>query len=148
MTLTAETRAKAWATRRAKYGPSGHGRSYRRPTRTLTIQIDNLGGFCPVQADGTINGQPFYFRARGQRWSIEIGGGFVLGGEGWRYEQPYGAAQFDAGYMPEDEARAFIAMAAARWATETPRLAGEDEASGLAAGSGPQADVASSGEEQ
>ena len=29
-------------------------------------------GKCPVQAEGTINGYPFYFRSRHARWSIRI----------------------------------------------------------------------------
>lgn len=77
------------------------------------VVITLIGGNCPVQAEGTIAGEPFYFRARGQRWSIEIGGGFVLGGEGFYYEEPYGDGPFDAGWMPVDEARGFIAKAAA-----------------------------------
>lgn len=30
------------------------------------------GGACPVQAEGTINGYPFYFRSRHEHWSIRI----------------------------------------------------------------------------
>ena len=29
------------------------------------IQIHDISGFCPVQALGTVDGHPFYFRARG-----------------------------------------------------------------------------------
>lgn len=32
-----------------------------------------LGGACPVQGDGEVDGVPFYFRARGRHWSIEFG---------------------------------------------------------------------------
>lgn len=76
------------------------------------IEIEILGGFCPVQAEGRIDGQPFYFRARHSHWSIEIGGGFVLGGEGWRHEEEFEGA----GWMLVGEARDFIAKAAKLWA--------------------------------
>ena len=33
------------------------------------LMIDWCGGNCPVQAEGKINGKPFYFRARGECWS-------------------------------------------------------------------------------
>ncbi len=75
------------------------------------VHIDQIGGNCPVQAEGTIDGEPFYFRARGQRWTIGIGGDTVMKPD-WHYEQPYGEQQFDAGWMSVDEARAFIVGAA------------------------------------
>jgi len=33
------------------------------------IMIGDIGGVCPVQATGTFDGRPFYFRAR---WSLTI----------------------------------------------------------------------------
>ena len=36
------------------------------------LVIANLGGYCPVQGDGWVGGKPFYFRARGDRWSFAI----------------------------------------------------------------------------
>lgn len=71
------------------------------------IIITLLGGNCPVQAEGTINGVEFYFRARGQRWTLGIGGDVVLAPD-WCCEEPYGDGPFDAGWMGEDEARGFI----------------------------------------
>lgn len=73
----------------------------------VDIDITEIGGNCPVQADGTINGVPFYFRARGNRWSIGVGGD-VVGDPTFYYEEPYGDAPFAAGWMDDDEARAFI----------------------------------------
>jgi hypothetical protein len=70
------------------------------------LVIDYLGGNCPVQAEGTILGEPFYFRARGSRWSLGIGGDPV-GKPEWEHEEQYGEWP-DAGWMNEDEARAFI----------------------------------------
>ena len=33
-----------------------------------------IGGNCPVQAEGRIDGLPLYFRARSSHWSLGIGG--------------------------------------------------------------------------
>lgn len=82
------------------------------------VVIDQIGGWCPVQAEGTINGAEFYFRARGQRWRIGIGGDVVMKPD-WALEEPYGSERFEAGYMPLDEARAFIDKAARLYAEET-----------------------------
>lgn len=42
---------------------------------------EGFGGSCPVQASGTISDRAWYFRARGQHWSVAIGedggGGYV-----------------------------------------------------------------------
>jgi hypothetical protein len=80
----------------------------------MKIEIRWIGGNCPVQGEGTIDGQEFYFRARGEHWSIGIGGDPV-GEPEWYYEEGYGSWP-DAGWMPEDEARAFIMAAAGRYA--------------------------------
>lgn len=89
------------------------------------------GGQSPVQAHGTINGVPFYFRARYEHWSLGVGGE-PIGDPHWWCGEQYGNAPFDAGYMPEEEARAFIARGA-RWfaescATEPATIEGEQGA--------------------
>lgn len=75
-----------------------------------------ISGMCPVQGDGTIDGHPWYFRARGSRWEMVIaedrdgdpldcyGGtrGFPAA-PGWWMREPWGTG-FDAGYMTPDEA--------------------------------------------
>lgn len=76
------------------------------------LVIDWIGGNCPVQAEGTIAGKEFYFRARGERWSMSIGGDVVMEPD-WYHEEPYGETQYAAGWMTEDEARSFIEKAAA-----------------------------------
>lgn len=81
------------------------------------IEIDYLGGNCPVQAEGTIDGQPFYFRARGDSWSLGIGGDPV-GAPAWERDEVYGVWP-DAGWMSEQEAMAFIEAAAMVWKGET-----------------------------
>ena len=78
------------------------------------IEIKELYGNCPVQADGTIDGWPFYFRARGERWSFSIGKNPV-GDPHWFIIRPYGGGAGEAGWMTEDEARLAIAEAAALW---------------------------------
>jgi len=84
----------------------------------LEVEIDTIGGACPVQAEGRINGKPFYFRARGAAWRLNIGGDddqLVLTPE-WSYGEPYGNEAFAAGWMSEDEARGFIWRAARMYA--------------------------------
>lgn len=93
------------------------------------IIIDNIGGFCPVQAEGTIDGWPFYFRARGSAWSLDVAEpGFDGCGESvWEHEQGYGDGPYDAGCMEEDEARQFINQAAVlftTWRLENPQVDG------------------------
>ena len=86
------------------------------PESDVVIEIDEIGGNCPVQAEGRIGGEPFYFRARGDSWSIGIGGK-PIGEPDWFYREPYGAG-FEAGWMEVTEARAFIEQAARAWAAE------------------------------
>lgn len=74
------------------------------------VVFDWIGGNCPVQAEGTVDGKPFYFRARGQRWRLGIGGK-VVSDPDWGYGEYYGDEQFAAGWMSEEEARGFIAKA-------------------------------------
>lgn len=93
------------------------------------VEISNIGGNCPVQAEGTIDGWPFYFRARGEHWSLEVAEpGFEACGEAvWRHEEEYGGPQFAAGWMEQDEARGFIAKAAplfVAWRVANPAVDG------------------------
>lgn len=71
------------------------------------VSISALGGNCPVQGVGEIAGQPFYFRARGDSWSLAIGGE-IYGEADWSYSEAYGDGPFDAGSMTYDEAKDFI----------------------------------------
>ncbi len=76
------------------------------------LTIDWIGGNCPVQAEGTIDGFRFDFRARGVTWSVEIYDG---GAEPWTTHEKYSDETYAAGWMTEDEARAFIKQAAAEY---------------------------------
>ena len=75
----------------------------------MDIVINNIGGKCPVQAEGLINGEPFYFRSRWKRWQFAIGKdpvGVILGtADGFYRCAP---RDFNAGYMPIDEALGII----------------------------------------
>lgn len=76
----------------------------------MNVVIDYIGGNCPVQARGTIEGKPFYFRSRGDCWSLGIGGDPVACPE-WEHEEDYGVWP-DAGWITRDQAKAFIDKAA------------------------------------
>jgi hypothetical protein len=74
----------------------------------------NIGGLCPVQGEGTVDGKPWYFRARGDRWSMYVaereGADPVdVGFEeaGWMAMGDYGTWP-EAGYMPDEDAWRFI----------------------------------------
>lgn len=83
-----------------------------------------LGGNCPVQAEGLVDGCPFYFRARGEGWSFSASEDAAVdpvADPDWHVWVRYrshdplaGDPRFAAGWMDEDEARSFI-EAAARW---------------------------------
>lgn len=82
----------------------------------MAYEITSIGGNCPVQAEGMIDGLPFYFRARNNSWSFSVAAtkwedaSFA---RGWYYNEPYKRdEQYAAGWMEESEARAFIEKAA------------------------------------
>lgn len=83
------------------------------------IKLQYLGGCCPVQAEGTIDDEPFYFRARGEHWSMSIGGDDVVMDPEWYHEEPYGDEAYAAGYMPQWEALGFIAKAVGMYAARS-----------------------------
>lgn len=74
-----------------------------------------IGGFCPVQGDGTVDGKTWYFRARHDEWSFEVWDE-SLGPEGrlptseprWWVVSPYGEGDHDASWMPFSHAWRFI----------------------------------------
>ena len=81
------------------------------------LRIDNIGGNCPVQAEGVIEDErtfksyPFYFRSRWDRGRMGIGEdpvGIVIGtNPGWHKGEIYIDPPM-AGYMPLDEAERLI----------------------------------------
>lgn len=93
----------------------------------LSTKIDMIGGNCPVQAEGTIYDKPFYFRARGNRWSVTIN----MEGEDslpfidwpkdveqWYHEEKYSDDEYAAGWMEQHEAIEFIMKAAEKFYDE------------------------------
>lgn len=63
--------------------------------------ITRIWGNMPVQAEGTVDGKPFYFRARRDFWEIEVGPEDAVER---RVERDYA----NAGWMSQDEARQII----------------------------------------
>jgi hypothetical protein len=81
----------------------------------MMLAIESIGGNCPVQAEGVLDGFMFYFRARGTHWSFEVYDG---GDAPWCITEKYSDEPFAAGWMSEDEAAAFIYKAADRYRSE------------------------------
>lgn len=95
------------------------------------FDVQWLSGLCPVQANGLIDGRPFYFRARHDAWSIRIAkfkghqtheifsdlDAVIDAPDAWEHREKYGEDP-DAGYMPFIEALQFIEWAAKRWRWE------------------------------
>jgi len=69
----------------------------------------------PVQAEGTINGVPFYFRARNEIWSFAVAERSIQHPasissieDGFYLEGTYGKSSFDASFMPLGDASRII----------------------------------------
>lgn len=84
------------------------------------LVVTGIGGNCPVQGYGTVNGKPFYFRARGDSWRMNIGGEDNITDPEWSYGEDYGTGPYDAGWMTEEEARVFIRQSAEKFAAGHP----------------------------
>lgn len=85
------------------------------------VVVASACGECPYQAEGTIDGRPWYFRARGDvsLGIALIGGDPVRTGmgweDGWRREIDDGVYR---GYMTDAEAVAFLDRWFAEWRAE------------------------------
>ena len=98
---------------------------------SLDIHIDYFGGMTPVQCWGSLSGRGFYFRARWDYWSFQVGEDGLLpvvSDEDERdldflLESSYGDGAYDAGYMPFEDSRRIIADCIARYAAD---ICGED----------------------
>jgi len=81
-----------------------------------------VGGACPVQGEGKLDGLPIYFRARHDGWSFAIcqkkhdDAVNVAWGDspGWWTECDYGSS-FDAGWMSGDHSRLCVMAAIRSW---------------------------------
>jgi hypothetical protein len=93
----------------------------------IGVKLDTYGGNCPVQIEGTYQGEPFYFRARGSHWAVYIGEGALTVDPQALYARdtyrPEGTsdedARFVAGWMPLDEAFDILRLTLERWRSET-----------------------------
>lgn len=74
------------------------------------LWIRTIGGACPCQADGTMDGNPFYFRARHGSWEFFVtkpGVDPVLPDKKDTLFEAHGEDEHN-GYMPQEEAAALI----------------------------------------
>ena len=89
--------------------------------REIGVTVTNIGGFCPVQAEGEILHESgkrvsFYFRARGENWSIEIGRkGREMAEDAWGHREPWPGKKYEAGYMSKSQALALIERGIEFW---------------------------------
>jgi len=82
------------------------------------IYTSEPAGTCPVQAEGTINGYPFYFRSRHARWSMRIASskeGDPFNNDALFIEEDYPTKEdqaehrrVSAGYASKEECTEFI----------------------------------------
>ena len=88
--------------------------------------IDDIAGNCPVQGHGTTaDGRRFYFRARGTVLMLSVAptpgpDGDPLSNDAWMFLQPYGT-DYEAGWIAERTARAFIAWGMERYEADRGR---------------------------
>lgn len=84
------------------------------------ISVSSWGGTCPYQAKGKIDEYPFYFRARGDEWTLEVLVDRENQGEyqdwpeskTWFFGQDYHAGLGAAGHITDDEFAGFINIGA------------------------------------
>lgn len=94
--------------------------------RTPYLVIENIGGNCPVQAEGTMQGLPWYFRARHERWAFcganEKYGeplNVMFGVEkGFFRQNRCGETRNEAGWMPLETAIHIIGQCCLAWSRE------------------------------
>lgn len=79
-------------------------------------------GSCPVQAEGTICGEDFYFRSRHRHWQVRIGDTSLFAKDSWVHieEFPYASEEspFEAGMATREESIEFIEKCARLYLSE------------------------------
>ena len=93
----------------------------------MTITIAVTSRVCPVQLQGLVDDQRFYFRARGCRWSFAIHPenpvrASMYGG-GWRVKGDWNSDRVLAGWMPIPVARAIVLDCCRLWRLAQQQLA-------------------------
>ncbi len=83
--------------------------------------VGRAGGQSPVQSYGVIDGKDYYFRSRGEHWSMSIGETDTHPSPDWYYEERYGAWP-DAGGISAEQAYDFIAEAAEKFRSGVPTM--------------------------
>lgn len=99
----------------------------------VIVYTNGPSGKCPVQAEGTINGREFYFRSRGEHWSLAVAGnsGDAMAVDAWTHREIYPGCvdeepteldghklKFGAGHAEPQECIAFIERTAKLWLAE------------------------------
>lgn len=87
------------------------------PSHILTLQI--ISDSAPVQIEGTFNDLPIFFRARGHRWTFNIGTtyinlpGYPIARNIWNIQGSHGHSteKFAAGYLSPEQAIHYITQA-------------------------------------
>ena len=93
--------------------------------RGLGVDVDWISSPVPVSAEGTVDGEPFHFRARGASWKLMIGPKDLWFTDGaWTYGRDYGVWP-EAGWMEEHEALEFIEEGVRAWLAEQYQAARE-----------------------
>jgi len=81
------------------------------------FKLLSIGGNCPVQAEGTIDGHPWYFRARTVELEFNVWQDKAAQNADWfspifTHEEAYGVERGDAGWIPQNLALEFVFRAA------------------------------------
>lgn len=105
--------------------------------KPVIIYTEEISGYCPVQAEGTINGLPFYFRSRGEHWALYValkpnGDPLERCDATWSHRELYPGSRnedpvmiygrpckFSAGSATREECKAFIEQAAELFAARS-----------------------------
>jgi hypothetical protein len=94
----------------------------------VNLQFEFTSSPAPVQAEGTIDGRSFYFRARGDTWQftvaeragddpVALGKDDVALGNAW-YRSGTLPGAFEASWMPLDQATSLIQECARAYVSE------------------------------
>ena len=94
-------------------------------TRRPKLAIGRPYGSCPVQSEGVVDGKDYYFRSRGNSWSLSIGGDDEISAPEWFYEEDFGTWP-DAGYITDDQAHEFIGKAVGLYRSGVPTMLKSD----------------------
>ena len=78
------------------------------------VDVQDCYGSCPVQAEGTVDGVTFYFRARGDV-SLSIGGDDVISAPDWYTETAGPPVDGYPGYMEEAAVTEWLRAGFAEW---------------------------------